>query len=48
MAVFGLAAGCWDIRSVKREGWRKGKKTRGREEWRIRGLENRRIGGREN
>jgi hypothetical protein len=31
MAVFGLAAGCWDIRSVKSEGGSKGKRTRGLE-----------------
>jgi hypothetical protein len=34
MAVFGLAAGCWDIRSVKRKGTPQGKRTRGFVDWR--------------
>jgi hypothetical protein len=45
MAVFGLAAGCWDIRSVKGEGTRKGKRTRELEDSRAGGHEDKRARG---
>jgi hypothetical protein len=44
MAVLGLAAGCWDMRSVKRKGTLKGKRTRALEGSRAGGHENTRAG----